>query len=159
MSTTKCLLWNAFIDPANICTPFVEIWRDVQGSVEHWINKGMKKHHFINKCGVLAFGRMFCLNGRGATFFYGTSNIPTHLAKLIGKSTFSCLANLKQKQFKKLAKGLLGKVITFCKHQAKGGGQLDLKSMYEFIRLLKWKIIIQKEIMVHFGHFKLTTNN
>jgi hypothetical protein len=42
---------------------------------------------------------------------------------------------------------------------SQGWGQLDLKSMYIFIRLLRWKIIIQKEIMIHFGHLKLTTNN
>ncbi len=31
--------------------------------------------------------------------------------------------------------------------------------MYKFIRLLKWKIIIWNEIMIHFRHLKLTTNN
>jgi len=56
-------------------------------------------------------------------------------------------------------KGLLGKMITFCKHQAKGGWQLDLKFIYEFIKLLKWKVIIRNEIMIRFRHSTLTTNN
>jgi len=56
-------------------------------------------------------------------------------------------------------KGLLGKTITFCKHQAKGGWQLRLKFIYEFIKLLKWKVIIRNEIMIRFRHSTLTTNN
>jgi hypothetical protein len=39
------------------------------------------------------------------------------------------------------------------------GGKPKLKSMYEFTKLLKRKAIIQNEIMIHFGHPKLTDNN
>jgi hypothetical protein len=46
------------------------------------------------------------------------------------------LANLKEKQLKKLAKGLFSKVITFRKCPTKGG-RLNLKLMYKFTRLLK----------------------
>jgi hypothetical protein len=36
----------------------------------------------------------------------GFGNVPAHLSKLIGKFAFGCLVNLKDKQLKKLAKGL-----------------------------------------------------
>ncbi len=54
-------LWNAFIDLVNTCTPFVEIWRDVQANVEHQINKIMQKHLFIHECSVLALVECFVL--------------------------------------------------------------------------------------------------
>jgi hypothetical protein len=46
------------------------------------------------------------------------------------------LANLKEKQVEKLAKGFLSKAITLKEHLVKGG-RPNLKSMYEFTRLLK----------------------
>ncbi len=36
---------------------------------------------------------------------------------------------------------------------------MKLKSMYEVARLLKRKVVIQNELMIHFGHPKSTTNN
>jgi hypothetical protein len=68
------------------------------------------------------------------------------------------LANLKEKQFEKLARGFLSKAITLQKHPTKGG-RPNLKSMYEFTRLLKWKAMFRNEIMIHFGHPKPTGNN
>ncbi len=63
------------------------------------------------------------------------------MPKPIAKSIFGCLANLKETQFKKLAKGFHVKMITLREHLAKGG-RLELKSMYEFTRLLKKKVVI-----------------
>jgi hypothetical protein len=63
-------LWNAFTNPANTCTLFVEIWRNVQGSVEHWINKGMQKHPSIDKCGVLALVECFAWMGKVQHFVW-----------------------------------------------------------------------------------------
>jgi hypothetical protein len=58
------------------------------------------------------------------------------VTKLIGKYAFGCLVNLMEKQLEKLAKGLCSKIITF-KERIVKGGRLNLKSMYEFTRLLK----------------------
>jgi len=69
-------------------------------------------------------------------------NILTCLQKPIGKSTFDYLANLKEAQFKKLVKGLLVKTITLREHPTKGG-RPKLKSMYEFTRLVKQKVVIK----------------
>jgi hypothetical protein len=44
---------------------------------------------------------------------------------------FGCLTNLKEKQLEKLTKGLLDHTITLWECPAKGGGRLDLKSMYD----------------------------
>jgi hypothetical protein len=41
----------------------------------------------------------------------------------------------------------------------KGGGRLDLKSMYDVFKTFKIKAIIWNEIMIHFGFPKLTANN
>jgi hypothetical protein len=57
-----------------------------------------------------------------------------------------------------LAKGILSKTITFKEHLVKGG-RPNVKSMYEFTRMLKWKVVIWNKIMIHFGHPKATTNN
>jgi hypothetical protein len=46
-----------------------------------------------------------------------------------------------EKQFKKLAKRLFKKTITFREHPTKGR-RPNLKSMYEFTRLLKQKVVI-----------------
>ncbi len=81
-----------------------------------------------------------------------------HLLKLIRKSSFGCLANLKEKQLKKLASRLLSKTITFKESPTKGG-RPNLKSMYKFTRMLKQKAMIRNEIMIYFGHPKPTTNN
>jgi len=62
--------------------------------------------------------------------------VPTCLPKPIGKSIFSCLANLKEKQLEKLARGLLPKTITLIERPMKGG-RPNLKSMYEFTRMFK----------------------
>jgi hypothetical protein len=50
------------------------------------------------------------------------------------------------------------KMIPLMEHPTKGR-TLKLKSMYEFTRLLKRKVVISNEIMIHFGHPKPTTNN
>ncbi len=76
----------------------------------------------------------------------------------IKKFVFDYLANLKERQFEKLARGFLSKAITFRECPTKGG-RPNLKSMYEFTRLLKWKALIRNEIMIHFGHPKPTANN
>jgi hypothetical protein len=57
-----------------------------------------------------------------------------------------------------LAKGLLSKTITLRERLVKGR-RPNLKSMYEFTRMLKWKAMIRNEIMIHFGHPKLIANN
>ncbi len=80
------------------------------------------------------------------------------LLKPIGKFAFSCLANLKEKQFEKLARGFFSKAITL-KERPMKGRRLNLKFMYEFTRVFKWKIVIQNEIMIHFGHPKPSANN
>jgi hypothetical protein len=60
--------------------------------------------------------------------------------KPIGKFTFSCFTNLKEKQLEKLVKGSLEKKNSiFHEPLAKGGGKLNLKSMYEFTRQLCFK--------------------
>jgi hypothetical protein len=46
------------------------------------------------------------------------------------------LANLKEKQLEKLARGLLPKTITLIERPMKGG-RPNLKSMYEFTKMLK----------------------
>lgn len=88
----------------------------------------------------------------------GSGDVPTRPPKLIRKFAFGCLINSKETQFEKLAKGFLAKTIIFRECPTKGG-RSELKSMYEFTRLLKWKIVIRNEIMIHFGHLKLITNN
>jgi hypothetical protein len=65
------------------------------------------------------------------------------------KISFRLLVNLKEKQLKKLAKGLLSKVITLKEHLAKGG-KPNLKSMYKLTMILKRKVVIQNKIMIHF---------
>jgi hypothetical protein len=80
------------------------------------------------------------------------------LLKPIRKFAFSYLTNLKEKQLEKLARGFLSKTITFKECPTKEG-RPNLKSMYEFKRLLKWKAMIWNEIVIHFGHPKPTTNN
>jgi hypothetical protein len=69
-------------------------------------------------------------------------DVPTHLLTLIRKSEFGCLSNLKEKQLEKLAQGLLTKIIIIRDQPLKGGGLLDLKSMYECTKQLKRKAII-----------------
>ncbi len=61
-----------------------------------------------------------------------------HSLKPIGKFAFNYLANLKEKQLEKLARGLLPKTITFRERPTKGG-RPNLKSMYKFTRMLKQK--------------------
>jgi hypothetical protein len=80
------------------------------------------------------------------------------MPKSIRKSTFSYFTNLKEKQFEKLVRGFLSKAITFKEHLMKGR-RPNLKSMYKFTRVLKQKVVIQNEIMIHFGHLKPTANN
>jgi len=58
----------------------------------------------------------------------------------------------------KLARGLISRTITI-HERPKGGGRLDLKSMYEESKTFKRKAIIWIEIMIHFGFPKSTTNN
>jgi hypothetical protein len=62
------------------------------------------------------------------------------------------------KIIQEVGQGLLSKVITLNEHPSKGG-RLNLKPMYEFTRLLKLKVVIRNEIMIHFGHPKLIANN
>jgi hypothetical protein len=88
----------------------------------------------------------------------GFEDVLAHLPKPIRKSIFDCLANLKEKQLQKLVKGFLSKTITSIEHPIKGR-RPNLKSMYKFIRLFKWKVVIRNEIITHFGHPKPTTNN
>lgn len=54
---------------------------------------------------------------------------------------------------------MLGKTIIICDHLAKGGGRLDLKSMHEFTKLLKRKVVISNEIIIHFKFPKPIDNN
>jgi hypothetical protein len=63
-SHANVLLWNAFIDPMNTCTPFVKSWRNVLANAECQINKEMQKHPSINKCGVLALVKWFVQMGK-----------------------------------------------------------------------------------------------
>jgi hypothetical protein len=64
---------------------------------------------------------------------------------LIKNLTFGCLANLKEKQLEKLARGLFYHIIMLWECLAKGGGRPDLKSMYEITRALKQKLVICNE--------------
>jgi hypothetical protein len=79
-------------------------------------------------------------------------------AKIDWKIYFWLLVNFKEKQFKKLARGLLSKTITLRERLVKGR-RPNLKSMYKFTRMFKRKGVIQNEIMIHFGHPKVTNNN
>jgi hypothetical protein len=88
----------------------------------------------------------------------GSSDVPTKSPKSIRKSAFGCFANLKENQLEKLARGLISWTVTICE-KPKGGGRLDLKSMYEVSKTFKRKVVIWNEIMIHFGFPKLTTNN
>jgi hypothetical protein len=51
------------------------------------------------------------LNGKGATFWIELAKVLTCPPKPIGKFTFSCFINLKEKQLEKLVKGSLEKRI------------------------------------------------
>jgi hypothetical protein len=62
------------------------------------------------------------------------------------------------KQCEKLVRGLLSKKMTLKEHLVKGR-RPNLKSTYKFTRMLKWKVMILMEIMIHFEHPKPTTNN
>jgi hypothetical protein len=73
--------------------------------------------------------------------FDGFGDVLVCPPKLISKSAFNCLANLKETQLEKLAKGLLVKMITLRERLAKGR-RLKLKSMHEFTRVLKRKVVI-----------------
>jgi hypothetical protein len=55
--------------------------------------------------------------------------------------------------------GLFTKIITILDQPTKGRKQPNLKSMYKFIKHSKRKVVIQNEIMIHFGFANLTTNN
>jgi hypothetical protein len=83
----------------------------------------------------------------------GFGDVPTRMPKPIGKFAFNCLANLKEIQLDKLVKRFIAKNITLRECPTKGG-RPELKSMYKFTRLLKKKVVIQNEIMIHFGHPK-----
>jgi hypothetical protein len=80
------------------------------------------------------------------------------MPKTVRNFVFGCLVNLKEKQLKKLARGFLSKAITLKEHPTKGG-RPNLKSMYEFTRRLKRKVMIWNEIMIDFGHPKPTAHN
>jgi len=73
--------------------------------------------------------------------------------KPIRKFTFGYLMNLKEKQFKKLARGLIYNCMIYLQ-----GGELDLKSMHEFTKVLK-EVMIRNEIMNFFGAPKPIINN
>ncbi len=87
-----------------------------------------------------------------------TGNVPTCPQMPIGKSTFGCLLNLKEKQLEKLAWDFLAKIIIIHDWLAKGRGRPDLKSMYKFTKQLMRKVVIWNEILIHFGFPKPTTN-
>jgi hypothetical protein len=72
---------------------------------------------------------------------------------------FGYLSNIKEKQLEKLAWSFLAKTITIHDHLAKGGGRLDLKLMHEFTKLLKRKVIIWNETMIHFKFPKPIATN
>jgi hypothetical protein len=57
------------------------------------------------------------------------------------------LANVKETQLKKLARGLFVKIISLRENTRKGR-RSKLKSMYKFRRLLKQKAMIRIEIMI-----------
>jgi hypothetical protein len=71
----------------------------------------------------------------------GTNDVPAKSLEPIGKFTFGCLANLKENQLEKLVRRLISRTITICERQ-KGGGRLDLKSMYKVSKTLKRKVVI-----------------
>jgi len=84
--------------------------------------------------------------------------VPSRPPEPIKKFGFGCLANLKEKQLEKLAKGFLSKIIAVKEHATKRG-RPNLKSMYGFTRLLKRKAMIENKIMIYFGHPKPIANN
>ncbi len=71
----------------------------------------------------------------------GFGDVPTKSPKLIGKSTFGCLANLKENQLEKLARGLISWIVTI-RERPNDGGRLDLKSMCKVSKTFKRKAII-----------------
>ncbi len=58
-----------------------------------------------------------------------------------------------------MARGLLDHIITLQEHPMKVRGRLDFKLMYKITKVLKWKVVIHNEIMIHFRLLKLTLNN
>ncbi len=66
---------------------------------------------------------------------------------------------MKEKQLEKLARSFFSKTIIICDCPSKGGRQPHLKLMHKFTMLLKKKVIIWNEIMIHYGFLKLTVNN
>ncbi len=117
----------------------------------------MHEYPCVDRCSFQLWHSVF-LKWERCNIFDGFGDVPTHPPKPIGKSTFGCLTNPKEKQLKKLAKGLLSKKITLREHQVKGR-RPNFKSMYKFTRMLKQKAMIRNDIMIHFGHPKPTVNN
>lgn len=60
--------------------------------------------------------------------FIGMGVVLAHPPKLIQKSAFCCLSNLKEKWLEKLTRILITKTMTIDDHFAEGGGRPDLKS-------------------------------
>jgi hypothetical protein len=50
---------------------------------------------------------------------------------------------------------LLDHIITLREHPSKGGRRLDFKSMYDITKVLKRKVVIHYEIIIHFWFPKL----
>ncbi len=61
-------------------------------------------------------------------FFVGMGKVLACPPKLIKKSAFRCLSNLKEKWLEKLAKGLITRTMTIHDYFFKGGGRPNLKS-------------------------------
>jgi hypothetical protein len=57
--------------------------------------------------GVFQLWQSVFLEWERCNILDGFGDVPTHPPKLIGKYVFGCLVNLKEKQFEKLARGLL----------------------------------------------------
>lgn len=95
----------------------------------------------------------------GCNILDGSGDVFILPLKLIRKSTFGSLANLKEKKLEKLARGLFDHTIMLWECLAKGGGRPNLKLMYKITRVLKQKMMIRNEIMLHFIFSKLTSNN
>jgi len=60
--------------------------------------------------------------------FVGMGKVLARPPKLIKKSAFRCLSNLKEKWLEKLAKGLIIRTMTIHDYFVKGGGRPNLKS-------------------------------
>jgi hypothetical protein len=128
---------------------FVSLYNN---SRRHWshvqcqIHQGMHEYYFFF-ISIFHLFETVLVEWEKCNILDSNGDVLTCLLVLIGKSTFGYLSNMKEKQFKKIVRGLPTKLIIICDHPTKRGGRPNLKLMRKFTKLLKKKVIIQNEII------------